>query len=454
MNSIGPLRAAVIALLTFAVLPAAPPASERTAVFFFGQAGADHARQSAKSAASAAKRWLAVPGSSAELRRTGTFDARPIAPAAAAKELESTFTGIALEARDIDPAAFAPSLEAAAQTLAQAPGIRLLVAIVESPPASTGLEDGLKPVVELCQANQIRVLVLDPAEANAKDSNPALISLAKSTGGLLIRSPKFLDQSIATLSAAAVPPPVRVEAPAPSTTTVLPKDLKVTTRFLRTSSQGLQSYGLERGSPSGGIGGLSVAEGGTNVNRLMGPMRGLLLVESPLSGLQFDINQSTRTYLARARITQIARNDKGAAAWRASKELTIRGPLSNLDARMAGNLYYMRQIQLPGSRFTIEATVEDLLSGKSGSVQEPVQPGQGLPGFYVSDAIFVRPFDGKSDRFEADSILEYDANALSPCSIRSSNPADPSTSTFTSFSTRISMERNRILAWKFSTMHA
>jgi hypothetical protein len=188
MYSFRALRASALALFAINLLTAAPPASNRAAVFFFGQSGADHARQSAKAAA--AKRWLAIPGSTAELRRAGTFDARPIDPATVARALERTFTGIALEAGDTDPAALAPSLEAAAQALTQSSGIRLLVAIVESPPASTELENSLKSVIELCQANQIRLLVLDPAETNAKDSSPALINLAKSTGGLLIRNPK------------------------------------------------------------------------------------------------------------------------------------------------------------------------------------------------------------------------------------------------------------------------
>ena len=404
----------LLALLPAFLLAAPPIASSRSAVFFFGQAGADHARQSAKSATAAAKRWLNVAGSTAELRRAGTLDARAIG-GAEDKDLEAAFARVAREAADTDPAALAPSLEAAAQSLAQSPGVRLLIAVVENPPASLQLDTAIQPIVELCQANQIWVLVLDPAEANGKDSNPALVNLAKSTGGLLIRNPKFLDQSIVTLSASAAAAPVEAVAPAaPMTSAVLPKDLNVTVRFVRSSAQGFQTYGVERGTVTGGTGGVSVAEGGSNVVSTSGPMRGLLFVESPLSGLKFETNQASKTYYAHVRITQIARNAKGVVAWRASKELTIRGPLSNLEARLAGNLYYMRQLQLPGSHYTIEATVEDLLANKTGSVQEKVQPGQGLPGFYVSDALFVRPFDGKSDKFEADSILEYDGNALSP----------------------------------------
>ena len=91
-----------------AVLFAAPPTgTSRSAVFFFGQAGTDHARQSAKSAAAAARRWLNVQGSTAELRRAGTLDARAVG-AVEVKEMEAAFLRVAREAADTDPAALAP----------------------------------------------------------------------------------------------------------------------------------------------------------------------------------------------------------------------------------------------------------------------------------------------------------------------------------------------------------
>jgi hypothetical protein len=113
-------------------------------------------------------------------------------------------------------------------------------------------------------------------------------------------------------------------------------------------------------------------------------------------------------------VTQVARNGEGKAVWTAKKEVVIRGPLAKLEERRAGNLYYLRDVVLPGRRYTLEATVEDLLAGKSGTVKEPLRTGDGMPGFYVSDALFVRPFRGAVDRFEADQVFSYDGDALSP----------------------------------------
>jgi len=94
--------------------------------------------------------------------------------------------------------------------------------------------------------------------------------------------------------------------------------------------------------------------------------------------------------------------------------VTMRGPLKKLDARRAGNIYYLREVVLPAGQYTLEATVEDLIAGKTGGVREPLRTGMGVPGFTVSDALVVRPFNAAADRLEADQILAYDGNAISP----------------------------------------
>ena len=101
-------------------------------------------------------------------------------------------------------------------------------------------------------------------------------------------------------------------------------------------------------------------------------------------------------------------------AWAAKKDVVARGPLSNLRDRRAGNVYYMRDIMLPNGKYTLEATVDDQLAGKKGAAREPLQTGANVPGLMVSDALLVKPFHSSVDKFEADTILAYEGNALSP----------------------------------------
>ena len=47
-------------------------------------------------------------------------------------------------------------------------------------------------------------------------------------------------------------------------------------------------------------------------------------------------------------------------------------------------------------------------------MREPLRTSIGTPGFTVSDALLVRPFNGAADKFEADQVLQYDGNAIAP----------------------------------------
>jgi hypothetical protein len=194
--------------------------------------------------------------------------------------------------------------------------------------------------------------------------------------------------------------------------------LQVRTRFIRTSARGAttSSVNLSVGGSPGAQGtGVRMAEAAGNANDNTGPMNGLLFVESPINGLKFDIDDNAGTYQAKARITQIVRNSKGGVVWRAQKEVALHGPLRKLEARRTGNLYLLRGVTLPGGdHYTLEATVEDLIAGSAGTVREPLKTGQSPPGLVVSDALFVRPFKGSADRFEADQVMSYEGEALAP----------------------------------------
>src|ERR1022692_2397420 len=398
---------------------AAPGQSARSAIFLFGPAGADAARQAARTAVAVSRHWLSQPGATAELRRSGSVDALTLEAKTPAKSIEPAFLDAAREARETDPDSFLNSLDRAAQSLASRPGLRILVTVVETPPLSLDAETQLKQTIEFCKTNSIRVVVLDPAVVPSKYASRSFQALGESTGGALIRDPKALDTTMLMASAGSKTAESPYEVPlvpepvASANLPDLPTDLPVHTRFMRISPRSSQSFGTQV-AVGVGQGGMTTIEGGPNIENTTGPMRGLFLVESPVNALHFDIDDNAGTYTARARLTQIARNASGKIVWQASKPVTLHGPLYKLEARRAGNIYYMREVVLPGGRYTLEATVEDLIAGKTGGVREPLGTGMGTPGFTVSDALVVRPFNGAADKFEADQVLNYDGNAISP----------------------------------------
>ena len=131
-----------------------------------------------------------------------------------------------------------------------------------------------------------------------------------------------------------------------------------------------------------------------------------------MRSLQFDAQGGNHS--ARVRVNLAARNKSGETVWQAKKEMTVKTAASKLDARKAGSLFYLREVQLPAGDYVVEATVEDLNAGKSTTAREPLAAIDSLPGLAASGALFVRKLAKSTDAIEGDQILQYEGEALAP----------------------------------------
>ena len=436
MRTSVPIRTMVL-LLSVLSLPAVH-AEQGFLSFVFGPSSQDAARQSARAAASTARRWQTA-GGIVELRRAGSPDAQRFAAGTAAKDLEQAFSDTAQAARDADPPSFLIGLDAAAQAATAVPGARIVVAVLNSPPFSSDGERTLEHLVEVCQTNRVRVLVLDVAESSKSVPNAALNALATKTGGAWLRQARALEPNVATVTApadelAAPPAPAKpAEAvsaaaeSAPLAPGAIPKfEIPVHIRFIRTAGTGSVSNSISDHEADFGTvatgqgqGGYPVAFGSSEnayeASDSNAPLQGLVTVESPLNALKFDLDDNTNTYQARARLTATVRNGKGTVIWTGRREVNVRGPQRKLDERRQGSMFFMRAVTLVGQRpFILEAKVEDLVAGTTGVIQTPLRVGRNAPGLVASDALVVRPFKGSADKFEADQVLSYEGETLSP----------------------------------------
>ncbi|HXN46067.1 MAG TPA: hypothetical protein VN893_05465 [Bryobacteraceae bacterium] len=194
--------------------------------------------------------------------------------------------------------------------------------------------------------------------------------------------------------------------------------IPVYARFIRTSMSGSLSSSSAGGfqdNTTGAVGtGRSSSQGARlDSNTVGGPMHGMVVVETPLSALKFNIEKGKYAALARVRVT--VRDSTGSAVWSAEKEIGVHGPEKKLEARRQGSLFFLRGLTLPGgSEYTVEAKVEDLRAEETATLQNPVVPGAGVPGLNASDAMFVRKFDDSADSFEADQTISFEGVALAP----------------------------------------
>ena len=400
--------------------------------FVFGPSSQEAARQSAHAAAAAARHWVQTGGGVVEIRRAGNPDIKRIDKVPDAREMELTFIDTALAARDADPSSFLFTLDSAAQAAAMHSGARIVVAVLNSPPFSSDGERALEHLGEICQAHGVRVLVLDVGEGVKTVPNPALNALTAKTGGAWMRQAKSLETQVALAAPADEPAPVQAAAKAaeaaPSAPgAVLKSEIPVRIRFIRTSGTGSTSesitdheadFGMTatlsnvNGVVAGGGGSMEVSYLPNDPNA---PLQGLVTVESPLNALKFDIDDNAGSYLARARITATVRNVKGAAIWTGRRDVTVHGPMQKLNERREGSMFFMRSVTLVGQGpFSMEAKVEDLVGNTMGFIQTPVKVGRNARSLVATDAVAVRPFKGSVDKFEADQVLSYEGEALSP----------------------------------------
>jgi len=139
-----------------------------------------------------------------ELRLPGNLDGRRIGAQMNPKEMEQVFTDAAIAARATDPAAFLSSLDAAIQAAALRPGMRIVVAVLNSPPLSSDMEHTVKNLVGLCRTSGVRVVVLDIVEPGQKSAPSALEILPKNTGGAWVHQAGELEASLLSVTQTAL----------------------------------------------------------------------------------------------------------------------------------------------------------------------------------------------------------------------------------------------------------
>jgi len=444
-----PMRTSVnirLSLLLLAVsLAPAFCAEHGSLTFVFGPSSQEAERQAVRAAAATARHWLQTAGNAVEIRRAGSPDTQPITAAMDVKEMEKTIGDLALAARDADPPSFLIALDAAAQAAALRPGARIVAAILNTPPFSSDGERALEHLTDICRAKGVRIMVLDITENTKVTPSPMLNTLVTRTGGAWFRQAKALEGGVDMVAPedepdsadAASPAPSVAEAaqpPQPQLNSAIPKfEIPVHIRFMRTSGTGSvgasmldheadfgETYTLSA-VPGGAGGAVGVFGGGGSMevsyepNDSHAPLQGLVVVEAPLNALKFEVDDNTNTFQARALITASVLTEKGDVVWTGRKEINVRGPKHKLEARRQGSLFFMRSVGVVGQGpFTLEAKVEDLITGNTGVIRTPLKTSRNAPGLVATDALVVRPFNGAADKFEADQVMSYEGEALSP----------------------------------------
>lgn len=363
-------------LLTFGgIVPLA--AQTQTVSLLFGPASEEAATQAAAAAAQRVTAWLAQPGRAVEVRRAGSRDGQELLKFMKPPVIEKTLLDAAREAQGEAETPYLNAMEVASYSLSRAKGAKVLVTLLQAPKWTPNGAARLKQILDDCQSKSIKVVAVELSGAEA----------AAVEGLVQLKDFDALEAALGPVAAPRPGPAIAGRAapavPAPT------DDLQVHGAMVKTTPISISKVGAK-----------------------LGPMNGVLILETPMRSLQFQTTGGS--YQARARMTAVVKDSTGAAIWQGSKDFGVKGPVAKLEERKTGNLYFVREVKLTAGTYTLEAKVEDLNASTSAESKTEIVGKDSLPGLSASDAMFVRKFDRSRDVMQGDSVISYDGEALAP----------------------------------------
>ncbi len=114
-----------------------------------------------------------------------------------------------------------------------------------------------------------------------------------------------------------------------------------------------------------------------------------MLLEVPMGGLQFAIDEKAKTYSLRFGLMALVKDEKGEVVQKISQVYPFAGPSDKVEAMKRGKVGFTRAVQLAPGRYTFEAAVQDRGTQKVGTLRAPFEvPAAG--GLRLSSVSVVR----------------------------------------------------------------
>ncbi len=105
-----------------------------------------------------------------------------------------------------------------------------------------------------------------------------------------------------------------------------------------------------------------------------------MLLDVPMSGLNFVIDEKTKTYKLRFGLMAVIKDEKGEIVQKISQVYPFEGPTDKVDAMKRGKVGFNRTVALAPGKYTFEAAVQDRGTQKIGSLRAPLEipPARGI----------------------------------------------------------------------------
>ncbi len=154
--------------------------------------------------------------------------------------------------------------------------------------------------------------------------------------------------------------------------------------------------------------------GALRINSDASGTNGLVVVEVPMSGIQFTEDISDKTFRSRVTLMVLIKDEKGEVVKKLTNDLPRKGPLALLSQAKAGNFIYTQPFSLPPGRYTVEAAVMDNEANKSGVKRTPFVAEAKPSGVGISSLCLVRNFQGNVKDLDPKEPLQFQGGKITP----------------------------------------
>ena len=105
-----------------------------------------------------------------------------------------------------------------------------------------------------------------------------------------------------------------------------------------------------------------------------------MMLDVPMSGLDFVIDEKTKTYKLRFGLMAVIKDEKGEIVQKISQVYLFEGPTDKVDAMKRGKVGFNRTVALAPGKYTFEGVVQDRGTQKIGSLRAPLEvpPSSGV----------------------------------------------------------------------------
>jgi VWFA-related protein len=143
-------------------------------------------------------------------------------------------------------------------------------------------------------------------------------------------------------------------------------------------------------------------------------IQGMVAIEVPFANLAFAQDEAKGLYAARISMVTLVRNAEGNVVEKFTRDLPLKGSLSQLEALKGSNFNFRERFSVPPGRYVVEAAVIDQLSRKVGARKTTFVAAANNSPLGMSSVTVVRSFQPGVKDLSVEEPFQFQGGRITP----------------------------------------